>query len=161
MSRGIPKASAQWTCAKAGGFEIIASAAKVRPVRGHGEWQESQQPLIIFENDQLGFIIGKWCVWMTLVNISRFFKISPFVNDSNPGINPGSRYFMRQKKDVERIEPTFHHVTHEVLWISADTKELQTCTCYKFLKGPMSGNSDTMPVFDKLLSKRNVWLYVT
>ena len=47
MSRGIPKASAQWTCANVGGFEIIASAAKVRPVLRHGERQESQQPLII------------------------------------------------------------------------------------------------------------------
>ena len=37
MSKGIPKASAQWTCANAGGFEIIASAANVRPVRGHRE----------------------------------------------------------------------------------------------------------------------------
>jgi hypothetical protein len=49
MSRGIPKASAQWTCANAGGLEIIASAANVRPVRRHGERQESQQPLIIFQ----------------------------------------------------------------------------------------------------------------
>ena len=37
MSRGIPKASAQWTCANVGGFEIMASAAKVRPVLRHGE----------------------------------------------------------------------------------------------------------------------------
>ena len=58
MSRGIPKASAQWTCAKAGGFDIIASAAKVRPVRGHGEWQESQQPLIIFENHQFEVLLS-------------------------------------------------------------------------------------------------------
>ena len=64
MSRGIPKASAQWTCANAGGFEIIASAAKVRPVRGHGERQESQQPLIIFRaSSVLGFLLLD-VVWM-------------------------------------------------------------------------------------------------
>ena len=37
MSKGIPKASAQWTCANVGGFQIIASAAKVHLVRGHRE----------------------------------------------------------------------------------------------------------------------------
>lgn len=36
-NRGIPSASAQWTWANAGGFDIIASAANVRPVLGHGE----------------------------------------------------------------------------------------------------------------------------
>jgi hypothetical protein len=36
-NRGIPRASAQWMCANAGGLEIIASATNVRPVEGHGE----------------------------------------------------------------------------------------------------------------------------
>ena len=35
------------------------------------------------------FIIGM-LFGSTSVNMSRFFKMSPFVNDLNPGINPGS-----------------------------------------------------------------------
>ena len=37
MRSGMPKASAQCMCAKVGGFEMIASAAKVLPVSVQGE----------------------------------------------------------------------------------------------------------------------------
>ena len=40
----------------------------------------------------VGVLIIKWLFGWTSVNISRFFKMSPFVNDLNPGINPGSGY---------------------------------------------------------------------
>ena len=36
-SRGTPIASAQWTCAKAGGLDMIASATNGRPVFWSGE----------------------------------------------------------------------------------------------------------------------------
>ncbi len=68
----MPNASAQCTCANVGGLDMIASAAKVRPLRGHGAWHASQHPSIIS------------------VNIFRFFAMSPLVRESNPGTNPGS-----------------------------------------------------------------------
>ena len=37
IKRGMPRASAQCMCAKVGGFEMIASAAKVLPVSVQGE----------------------------------------------------------------------------------------------------------------------------
>ena len=43
----MPKASAQWTCAKAGGFDMMASAMKGAPVVSSGLKHDSQQPCSI------------------------------------------------------------------------------------------------------------------
>jgi hypothetical protein len=48
--------------------------------------------------------------------------MSPFVRDSKPGIKPGSVAALKVfKKNVHFL--TFDHVTHKVLWVSADTEE--------------------------------------
>jgi hypothetical protein len=55
---GTPSASAQCICAKAGGLDMMASAAKGSFVIGLGEWQASQQPWSIYRQKGESLVSG-------------------------------------------------------------------------------------------------------
>jgi hypothetical protein len=48
-----------------------------------------------------------------------FFRTSPFVNDSHPGISPGSKV----SSILCQLTLTFDHIVHKISWISSDVKE--------------------------------------
>ena len=91
MCTGMPSASAQWTCAKDGGFAMMAFATNGSPVKGSGQKQLSQQPSII-----------------SLI-ILRFKPTSPRFMDSIVGMRPGFRtmYYQihSQKREVAQCRP--------------------------------------------------------
>lgn len=63
----------------------------------------------------------------TVESIFLFLPMSPFVNDSNPGISPGSVYTLKDvTKGFSRIRQTLDHVAHEFLWIAPDIEEFKT-----------------------------------
>jgi len=95
-----------WQCAKAGGFEMIASAANGREVTGSGLYMDWKKPCNIVEV------------------IFRFELTSPLVRDAQPGKSPGSRMSHRLVKLL--FGRTLHHVRHESLRVSADVEEFQS-----------------------------------
>ena len=105
MCTGMPSASAQWTCAKDGGFAMMAFATNGSPVKGSGQKQLSQQPSII-----------------SLI-ILRFKPTSPRFMDSIVGMRPGFRtmYYQihSQKREVAQgrtvYSPTSNPPDH-LLW---------------------------------------------
>jgi hypothetical protein len=145
--RGIPKASAQCTCANAGGFEIMASAAKARPVIGHGEWHECQHPSIIS------------------VSILRFLRMSPFVRDASPGIRPGSSGCFVVNTCLRLFvgfwERTFDHVAHQVLGISTDAEEFEACVGHELPERFVRCDAYAMSVFEESFPEGHIGLYIT
>jgi hypothetical protein len=69
---GTPRASAIWTCPKAGGLLMMASTAKGLPETGSGAKVDSQNPSSI------------------AAVIFRLAPTSPFRKDSHAGSRPGS-----------------------------------------------------------------------
>ena len=86
MCTGMPSASAQWTCAKDGGFAMMAFATNGSPVKGSGQKQLSQQPSII-----------------SLI-ILRFKPTSPRFMDSMVGMRPGFRTMYYQIHSRQKWE---------------------------------------------------------
>lgn len=136
-------------CANAGGFEIIASAANERPDVSSGSLHAFQQPSIIYM--RLRGTIKELIGWpITSVSIVRFLPMSPFVNDSIPGIKPKlqryhsncwkqhretnldlNAHFQRHLANQRIHELTLHHIAHEILRIPTNVEKFQSSVSNK------------------------------